>query len=523
MQREISEQSKQNPKKFWKYVKSKTNMASKIADLATTDPSGERKMVSNDGEKAEILAEQFSRVFVKETIDVPQMDGKHCETKMEKLEISEAEILKKLEHLQINKSPGPDQLYPRVLREVSKEIVKPLQVLFSKSLETGLLPSDWLSADITAIYKKGCKNDASNYRPVSLTCIVCKIMESHVRDHIMNHLDANKLLSNRQYGFRKGRSTMLQLLKVLDDWTNSLEKGRQINVVYTDFEKAFDKVPHKRLVEKLRGYGVRGDLLNWIAAFLADRRQRVRVNGKYSGWSRVISGIPQGSILGPLLFVIYINDLPEILEGRAAIALFADDAKIYGEVMERSDVEIMQGVVDDVDSWCRTWMIKINSAKCKAMTMGGRQNKILCELNMDGAGQRCALEQVAEIRDLGVLFDMDLKFEEHINEKINKAYSMLGIIKRNFKYLDEKSFVMLYKSMVRSHLEYAVAVWYPIKKGLIEALEKVQRRATKIIQRCKKMTYEDRLRHLKLPTLKFRRIRGDLIEAYKMLTGVYEA
>ena len=156
----------------------------------------------------------------------------------------------------------------------------------------------------------------------------------------MNHLDANKLLSNRQYGFRKGRSTMLQLLKVLDDWTNSLEKGRQINVVYTDFEKAFDKVPHKRLIEKLRGYGVRGGLLNWIAAFLADRRQRVRVNGKYSGWSRVISGIPQGSILGPLLFVIYINDLPEILEGRAAIALFADDAKIYGEVMERSDVEM---------------------------------------------------------------------------------------------------------------------------------------------------------------------------------------
>jgi len=197
------------------------------------------------------------------------MERKQCETKMDKLEINEAEILKKLENLKVNKSPGPDQLYPRVLKEVRNEIVKPLQVLFSKSLETGLLPRDWLSADVTAIYKKGCKNEASNYRPVSLTCIVCKLLESLVREHIMSHLDANKLLSNRQYGFRKGRSTMLQLLKVLDEWTDSLEKGGQVNVIYTDFEKAFDKVPHKRLIEKLRSYGIREDLLNWITAFLA--------------------------------------------------------------------------------------------------------------------------------------------------------------------------------------------------------------------------------------------------------------
>jgi len=294
-------------------------------------------------------------------------------------------------------------------------------------------------------------------------------------------------------------------------------------VVYTDFEKAFDKVLHKRLMQKLRAYGIGSELLNWIGAFLTDRKQRVRVQGRYSKWSRVISGIPQGSVLGPLLFIIYINDLPDLIEQNASISLYADDAKIYKHVREMSDGESLQKAVEDMNLWCNSWMIKINCAKCKSMTIGKSQKVKKFDLKMIEAGNEIVLDHENEMKDLGVTMDAELTFEDHINGKINKAYSMLGIIKRNFKYLDEQPFVNLYKTMVRSHLEYAATVWSPTKKGLIEDIEKVQRRATKMIRKCKNMTYEERLRYLKLPTLKFRRIRGDMIELYKMLTGVYEA
>ena len=183
------------------------------------------------------------------------------------------------------------------MKEIALAIVHPMTIIYNASLRQGRLPDDWKSANITAIYKKGNRHIALNYRPVSLTCIACKILESIIREHIINHMKDQKLFSSKQFGFISGRSTTLQLLRVLDEWTSILDEGGSVDVIYFDFMKAFDKVPHERLLMKMESYGVGGDLLQWIRAFLTGRKQRVVVNGSFSDWVSVTSGVPQGSVL----------------------------------------------------------------------------------------------------------------------------------------------------------------------------------------------------------------------------------
>jgi len=438
---------------------------------------------------------------------------------MEEFNISDEMVLKTLRKLKISKSSGPDGLHPRFLRELASSLCIPIAIIFRTSLETMEVPVEWKQARISAIFKKGSKKLASNYRPVSLTSIVCKSMEHIIRDKLVSHMKANKAFSPKQYGFISGRSTCLQLLKVIDQWTEAIDDGKTVDTIYLDFMKAFDTVPHRRLIGKLRSYDVTDPILSWIKSFLTGRVPQVSINGAQSEWMNVTSGIPQGSVLGPVLFVIYLNDLPECVISEAY--LFADDTKLYRIIYEQNDHCILQSDLDKLQDWSDIWLLRFHPDKCKAMTIGNPSEEEF-KYSMKSGTERQILIRTTEEKDIGVTIDSKLEFEKHINEKINKANSIFSLIRRSYMFLDSETFLPLYRSLVRSHLDYAQSVWSPYKQKYIEALENVQRRATQQLPGFKELPYKQRLEQLKLPTLTYRRLRGDMIEVYKILHEKYD-
>ena len=252
--------AKNNPKTFHKYVNSRTKVRMGISKLQSSDSTA-----ISDEEKASALNNLFSSVFTREdTIDIPACDNSTVDTECPKLQLSREDVCKVLQALNPSKSSGPDELHPKVLKETAGTIATPLLMIFQHSLDTGEVPSAWQQANVTAIFKKGSRKDPSNYRPVSLTSICCKVLEKFVRQTIVDHMHINNLLSNDQYGFRSDRSCTTQLLSVMEEWTELIDNEKtDIDTVYFDFRKAFDTVPHRRLLTKLKSYQISHQLLQW--------------------------------------------------------------------------------------------------------------------------------------------------------------------------------------------------------------------------------------------------------------------
>ena len=344
---------------------------------------------------------------------------------------------------------------------------------------------------------------------MSLTSQLGKVFESILRDSIVQYLEGNNLLNNSQHGFRRGRSCLTNLLIFLDKVTRMVDEGNDMDVIYLDFAKAFDKVPHRRLLVKLRNHGINGKLLGWIEAWLSDRRQRVRINGHVSNWRDVTSGVPQGSVLGPVLFLLFIDDIDAGLLSH--ILKFADDTKVFNTADHHQDLQ--SDLLTLVD-WSKKWQMEFNVSKCKVLHVGANNPKT--QYLVDG---HC-LKSVQEEKDLGVVVSADLKSSRNCHAAYCKANQVLGMMKRTITNKGQGILLPLYKSLVRPLVEYCTPAWSPHYKKDKNLIEKIQHRFTRLRPGMSELAYSDRLDRLKLWTLEERRNRADLIELFKIQKGL---
>ena len=339
-------------------------------------------------------------------------------------------------------------------------------------------------------------------------------MESILRDAIVEHLAANNLIRDSQHGFTSGRSCLTNLLEYLETLTKLVVDGHSVDIVYLDFAKAFDKVPIRRLIGKCQGLGIGGKVLAWVEEWLTGRQQRVVLNGQCSTWEDVLSGVPQGSVLGPTLFLIYINDIDRAVSVTGSVlAKFADDTKWAMVVETEEDRKVFQQGLDALMEWSREWQMLFNVEKCKVIHAGVRNQGFKYEM-----GGR-ELEEVEFEKDVGVIMHKSFRPSMQCAKAAKKANSVLGQLTRAVTFRDKETFMSLYATYVRPHLEYAVQAWCPWTIGDKEVLEKVQRRAVGMVTNVKGKGYEEKLAAMDMSTLEERRKRGDLIQMYRIMTG----
>jgi hypothetical protein len=463
-------------KRFWTYMKNQKSSSIGVAPLKkdgqlTSDPTVQAEVLNAQfqsvfGDGATYSEEEFQTKTGMTILDTPPMDEIH---------INSQGVEKLMRSLDPNKATGPDGISPRVLKELAEELAPGLTIIFRSSLATGHVPADWKDAHVTPIFKKGVQYDPANYRPVSLTCVACKLMEHIVVSAMLQHFDVNKILNDYQHGFRRGRSCETQLLDFTEELTSNLEGGKQTDVLIMDLAKAFDRVNHSLLTHKLRNYGVQGATLAWIDNFLKDRRQAVVVNGSRSSFVSVRSGVPQGSVLGPSLFLAYINDLPDNLTALAR--LFADDTAVYRVVTNGIDQAHLQQDLHRLAEWEKSWDMQFHPAKCTTLPVTRSRRHLQPAYQLHGH----TLETVTAAKYLGVTIQGDLSWDDHINSIVSKANKTLGFLRRNLKISSRTVKERAYKSFVRPVLEYASSVWDPHTQKNIDKLEAVQRRAARFV------------------------------------------
>ena len=479
-------------------------------------------MTANDEtSKASLLNEYFANQTVLEESDMPiPLIPMRNET-MSDFYITPDEVRSVLKILPMGKASGPDEMNNRILRELADVLCLPLCTLFNKSLSDGIVPSSWKEAHVSAVFKKGDPSIVSNYRPISLLSNIDKTMERILFKHIYNFLKDTNFLSSFQSGFIPGDSTVNQLTYLYNSFCGALDEGKEVRVVFFDISKAFDRVWHKGLIAKLRAAGLSSSLLVWLTNYLSNRRQRVVIPGGMSEWSFIKAGVPQGSILGPLLFLVYINDI--VSEISSNIRLFADDTSLYiiVENPERA-ANILQNDISKITAWAETWLVTFNPLKTESLLISKKSQKPH-HPNLHMLGEN--IVEVETHKHLGVFLSSDGSWHNHTNYIQNKAWQRINIM-RKLKYtLDRKSLEIIYTSFIRPLLEYADVVWDNCTQHEKQELEKIQHEAARIATGATKLVSIICLnKETGWDSLETRRKNHKLILFYKMvhsLTPLY--
>ena len=426
-----------------------------------------------------------------------------------KLHISNSGVLDQLNKLNPSKAQGPDGIPPWFLNTYAAQLAPILQNIFQLSVDSSQVPEAWKNANVTAIYKKGSRAEAANYRPILLTSVASKLLEHIIHSHVMKHLEKHNILTDSQRGFRAKMSTETQLIQTIHDISKSLDKKEIVDMAILDFTKAFDKVPHKRRIHKLNYYGITGSIATWIETFLTGRTQQVVVNGATSSSTIVTSGVPQGTVLGPLLFLLYINDLPDNLS--TSVRLFADDCILYTPIRTQNDSSLLQNDLLKLQKWQDTWLMKFNPDKCYTMTLATRTPTsnmyTFCGQTLTSVTYHCYL---------GIHLSNTLNWTNQTKVASTKAQQTLGVIRRNLNKCPTHIKAVAYTSLVRPILEYASAAWDPHSQHNINTLERIQRQAarfcknnysrepgsvTKLLQELGWETLQARRKHKRITTL----------------------
>ena len=389
-----------NKRPFNSYIKYKTKSRVTVGPLKSGT-----ELVTDNTEMATILSNQFSSVFsIEDVYNIPPYPDTSGGNRKSNIFFDAETVRNKIKGLKLSSLCGPDGLSSKFLNDHVDILAHPLSIIYNLSMDSGVVPQDWREANVTPIFKnKGSKSRAENYCPISLTCIPCKVMESIIRDSIVNYLTVHKLISSTQHGFMVKRSCATNLLEFLEKSTKIFDAGDPLDIIYLDFAKAFDKVPHQRLLSKMRAMGIEGHILRWIEAWLKDRRQRTVLNGCYSSWLEVLSGVLQGSVLGPLLFVIFINDIDKCAEHISIILKFAHDTKVGNRAATQEERDRLQACLDRLTEWADKWCMSFNTDKCKVLHVGRSNPQGVYTMN----GTPLAVTE--KERDIGVIISHTLK------------------------------------------------------------------------------------------------------------------
>merc|ERR1711915_116982 len=408
---------------------------------------------------------------------------------------------------------------PAILLINTKDAIKkPLQIILRKSIDEGVIPDIFKLAYITPIHKGGSKLTPENYRPISLTSHIKKVFERVLKVYIVKHLEKNKLLKENQHVFISGRITQTQLLRHYWDIFEALSEGIRIDTVYRDFAKAFDKVNHDILLEKVIYHRIKGKIGVWIRKFLHDRKYKVVTNGAMSEEQNVMSGVPQGTVLASLFFIIMISDIDDNILG-SIVRLFADDTKVSAKIKNEGDTETLQHDLDVIYRWADENHMEFNENKFEMMSHG---NNGFNEPGKYKTKSGKEIKPSKTVKDLGVLTSKDVSFEEHIENVVQSSKIMSGLLLRNFETRDPDLMIKMFNAYIKSKIEYCSLIWNPWEKEDIDKLERIQKNCTSKIKGMENMNYHERLIKLNLYSLERRQERFMIINAWEQLEGIKE-